>query len=247
MAPARTLVTALAAAYLCADALAFAPSRRAGLPSVGPRRTVGPRSTPMTTPSMALFDDLADGFSSLVSGGGKVEAEPALPTVVIEPDFKLAAITTALALVLDSIPYIQFILGPIVTLLAVLFAVQTTRIRFRFDDDSFELLGAGADGELEDSGENIVVGGANRWTYDSFVNWEFFPEGWIDQPQGPILVYFKETQTPEAEWEVGPGQSANSAEALAKGAVRGQVHFFPALCDTKQLREEFTRRGCAKL
>ena len=56
MAPARTLVTALAAAYLCADALAFAPSRRAGLPSVGPRRTVGPRSTPMTTPSMALFD-----------------------------------------------------------------------------------------------------------------------------------------------------------------------------------------------
>ena len=49
------------------------------------------------------------------------------------------------------------------------------------------------------------------------------PQGWIDQPQGPILVYFKETQTPEGEWEVGPGQSANSAEALAKGAVRGQV------------------------
>lgn len=36
-----------------------------------------------------------------------MEAEPALPTVVIEPDFKLAAITTALALVLDSIPYVR--------------------------------------------------------------------------------------------------------------------------------------------
>mmetsp|Transcript_9645 Transcript_9645/g.18931 ORF Transcript_9645/g.18931 Transcript_9645/m.18931 type:complete len:104 (+) Transcript_9645:491-802(+) len=98
-----------------------------------------------------------------------------------------------------------------------------------------------------DSGENIVVGGDNRWTYDSFVNYAFFPEGWIDQPQGPILVYFKETQTPEAEWDVGPGKSANGADAIAKGAVPGQVHFFPALCDTKQLRDEFERRGCAKL
>jgi len=83
--------------------------------------------------------------------------------------------------------------------------------------------------------------------YDSFVNYAFFPEGWIDQPQGPILVYFKETQTPEAEWDVGPGKSANGADAIAKGAVPGQVHFFPALCDTKQLRDEFERRGCAKL
>ena len=107
MAPARTLVAALAAACLCADsaALSFAPSRHARLPAaVGPRRSVR-RSAPFT-PSMALFDELADGFNQMVSGGGKVEAEPALPTVVIEPDFKLAAITTALALVLDSIPYV---------------------------------------------------------------------------------------------------------------------------------------------
>jgi len=84
-----------------------------------------------------------------------------------------------------------------------------------------------------DSGENIVVGGDNRWTYDSFVNYAFFPEGWIDQPQGPILVYFKETQTPEAEWDVGPGKSANGADAIAKGAVPGQVQ-----------RENVHRRYC---
>ena len=42
-----------------------------------------------------------------------------------------------------------------------------------------------------DSGENVVVGGANRWGYDTFVNWRFFPS--VDFP---ILVYFKENQTP---------------------------------------------------
>lgn len=99
----------------------------------------------------------------------------------------------------------------------------------------------------ENTGENIVVGGENKWSYGSFVNWEFFPKDWVDQPQGPILVYFKETQTPETEWDVGPGQNANSPEALAAGALRGQVHFFPALCDVKQMRAEFERRGCAKL
>lgn len=26
-------------------------------------------------------------------------------------------------------------------------------------------------GELNDSGENFAVGGRNRWTYDSFVDW----------------------------------------------------------------------------
>ena len=31
-----------------------------------------------------------------------------------------------------------------------------------------------------------------RGRYDSFVNWEFFPS--VDVP---ILVYFKETQTPQ--------------------------------------------------
>ena len=54
------------------------------------------------------------------------------------------------------------------------------------------------------------MGGANRWKYDSFVNWEFFPS--VDLP---ILVYFKETQTPQDQWDVGPGQWANGADALA--------------------------------
>ena len=39
----------------------------------------------------------------------------------------------------------------------------------------------------------------------------------------PILVYFKETQTPEENWNVGPGEQANSEEAIAKGA--GKIIF----------------------
>jgi hypothetical protein len=50
------------------------------------------------------------------------------------------------------------------------------------------------------------------------VNWEFFPS-----EQLPILVYFKEIQTPADKWDVGPGKWANGNEALQKGAVKGQV------------------------
>lgn len=175
------------------------------------------------------------------------EAEPEpepLPDVVVDPDFKLAAIFLVAGVLLDTIPYIQLTLGPFVTLLGLLFLVQTFRVRFSFDQEAFELLGGGGS---EKSGENIVVGGANRWNYDTFVNWEFFPKGWEDQPQGPILVYFKETQTPSDKWQEGPGAKANSEEAIANGAVPGQVHFFPALCDCQQLKEEFQKRKCAKL
>ena len=77
------------------------------------------------------------------------------------------------------------------------------RLDFTFDDEAFEL----KSGE-EDIGENVVVGGANRWAYNTFVNYETFPKGW----DVPILVYFKETQTPESQWGVGPGEMANSAD-----------------------------------
>jgi hypothetical protein len=194
-----------------------------------------------------------DAFTNIFAGIKKkaetaTEQAPKKPVyddVVIRPDYKLAAIFLSAGIALDFVPYLQLLPGPLITLLGILFLVQTARIRFIFDADAFELVQGGD--SLQSSGENVVVGGANRWTYDSFVNYDFFPKGWVDQPQGPILVYFKETQTPSDKWNEGPGQSANSEEKIAAGAVPGQVHFFPALCDTKQLRAEFAKRGCAKL
>jgi hypothetical protein len=114
--------------------------------------------------------------------------------VVIGKDFRLSAFFLGGGLLLDQIPYLQLTLGPIVTLLGILFLVQTFRLNFVCDDSTFSLQDTSS--EEASIGENIVVGGENRWTYDSFVNYDFFPAGWIDQPQGPILVYFKETQTP---------------------------------------------------
>jgi len=46
--------------------------------------------------------------------------------------------------------------------------------------------------ELEDWGENYVVGGKNSWKLNKFINYEFFPNEYF-----PVLVYFKETQTPK--------------------------------------------------
>ena len=170
---------------------------------------------------------------------------------LIDPDFRCAALFLVPGLLLDTIPYIQLTLGPIVTLLGLLFLVQTFRIRFRFNEDNALELATVADlqGNLQESGENMIVGGANVWACDTIVNYDFFPNGWIDSPWGaPILVYFKETQTPADKWNEGPGERANDPAKIAAGeAVAGQVHFFPCVCNPQQIREEFEKRNCGKL
>ena len=56
----------------------------------------------------------------------------------------------------------------------------------------------------------MVVGGENRWKYDTFVNWDFLPS-----EDFPILVYFRETQTPASSREEVP---------LVVDELDGQVH-----------------------
>ena len=185
-----------------------------------------------------------DFFSSLLQGNktnsnqAKEEPKPKLPDVVIDPDFRIAAAFAAVGGLIFGITggsvygYIQ---GGITELFALLLAVQATRVRFIFDETAFELkIGSGDGDELKSSGENIVVGGENRWTYDSFVNYDFFPKRGL-----PILVYFKENQTPEDKWNEGPGGMDKVGG--------GQVHFFPAFCNVDQLKEQFALRGCAKI
>ena len=184
--------------------------------------------------------------SSRFVQGNRIGDSAQEDVVVIDKDFRLAGLFLTVGIILDRIPWIQLTLGPLVTLLGILFLVQTFRVRFVCDSSGFAL-----ENTTKESGENIIVGGENRWAYPSFVNYEFFPKGWIDSPLSfvlpPILVYFKETQTPKEMWEQSIGEKANSAEALANGAKPGQVHFLPALCNCKQLRSEWERRGCSKL
>jgi Protein of unknown function (DUF3119) len=73
------------------------------------------------------------------------------------------------------------------TIFGAFLAFQTTTLRFQFDDQSFSLVKV--DGSK--IGENVVVGGENSWQYKTFVNYDFLPS-----KDFPILVYFKETQTP---------------------------------------------------
>jgi len=174
------------------------------------------------------------GFVQGLFSGGTAVAQPktpAIPDVVVDSDYTLAAVFASIGLssVLLGHDIFTSVIGGLFVLLATLFAVQASRIRFVFDGEAFELknIGSGDDEQqLADSGENFVVGGANRWKYDSFVNYEFFPKG----SPVPILVYFKEVQTVKED-----------------GSNDGQIHFFPAIANCKQLEEQFELRGCAKI
>ena len=204
-----------------------------------------------------LKTSLNNSFQSSLAKLFKNEASttiktPKIPDVTIDSDYNLAILFGLVGLIiialnpskscdLDGIcpPSVAgSVLGGIPLLLASLFAVQAGRVRFLFDETAFELKYVTKTGDLEpmlvDSGENVVVGGANRWDYGTFVNWKFFPS--VDTP---ILVYFKENQTPEEKWSEGPGGLDK------KGG--GQVHFFPVICNAKQLENQFKIRGCATL
>lgn len=211
-------------------------------------------AAPSSSSRLHMFDFLkgtGDAAASILKTPSSKPPPPKYDAVTIDPDYRVAGLFLALGAALDTIPYVQWTLGLVTTALGLLFLVQTFRIRFVFDEENcLELKTARAGSEeLKDAGENVVVGGANRWACDTIVNYDFFPKGWIDgNPVGPILVYFKETQTPSESWNEGPGRSANDPDKIAAGqAVAGQVHFFPAVCNSQQIRAEFEKRGCGKI
>ena len=115
------------------------------------------------------------------------------------------------------------------TVFSLFLAFQTTTLRFAFDEDSFSLVRASGD----KTPENVVVGGENRWKYSSFSNYDFLPSRGF-----PILVYFREDQTPAENREEVP---------LVVDNLEGQVHFFPAISNTKQLEDGFVKHNCKHL
>ncbi|KAK9141703.1 hypothetical protein Syun_011103 [Stephania yunnanensis] len=146
-------------------------------------------------------------------------------TVIPDPDYRIPVVLLGLS---GGLAYADNLIGAVpVGLLGLLLLFQvtiivigltsftvylTTRVRFVFDDEALEVK---IGDQLEESGENVFVGGKNRWKYSTFVNWELW---W---PNFPILVYFKETQTkPE-----------------------GQVHFFPVIFNGKQLYDVMVERA----
>jgi len=171
---------------------------------------------------------------------------------VIAPSYELTSVFIALStafipgeagsLAIGNNPKVAkvaaFVLGLPIFFFGLFLAYQATTLRFTFDDTDFSLVKS----DLSSTGENVVVGGENRWAYKSFVNYEFFPSETF-----PVLVYFKETQTPKEVWMIGPGEVANSPDALSKGAKPGQVHFFPVIGNPRAIKAEFVSHGCAKI
>jgi len=88
--------------------------------------------------------------------------------------------------------------------------------------------------ELEDWGENYVVGGKNSWKLNKIINYKFFPNEFF-----PVLVYFKETQTPKEKWNMGIG--------VLDKRENGQMHWFPAICNCMDLKKEWEARGVKKM
>lgn len=147
-------------------------------------------------------------FSVNARFGGNLKT--AKETVVPDPDYRIPVVLlgTAAALVYTD----NLLPAAPIGLLGLLLLFQTTRVRFVFDGEALEVK---VGNEMQESGENVFVGGKNRWKYSTFVNWEFW---W---PSFPVLVYFKETQTkPE-----------------------GQVHFFPVIFNGRQLYDVMVERA----
>ncbi|KAL7497913.1 hypothetical protein ACHAWT_009422 [Skeletonema menzelii] len=169
---------------------------------------------------------------------------------VVDRDFSVATILMVVGIWLtcfgpSNYPEVDMIGGIFHIWFGAFIGKQTMKTRAVFTKDSFELrtvtnkhLGLQADkGLAPKERKNYVLGTDNKWKYSSFVNWDFFPS--VDLP---ILVYFKETQTPK-EMQIKGSLGARQMDRRDNG----QMHFFPAYANAKQLREQFESHRCQKI
>lgn len=171
----------------------------------------------------------------------------AMQDVMVEPNYFLTwAVALLCPLIIwyhpsyatDGSPSLIGVCGGIFHLLfAALLWVQTRRVRLVMHKDGFEfynIKGPHLDLDngawLEAKPDNYVVGTPNRWTYDSIINYGFFPS-----IEFPVIVYFKETMTPEEKW--------SRWFAAFDSYGRGQPHFFPGIVDVYKFRDEMEARG----
>mmetsp|Transcript_17557 Transcript_17557/g.26023 ORF Transcript_17557/g.26023 Transcript_17557/m.26023 type:complete len:254 (-) Transcript_17557:321-1082(-) len=167
--------------------------------------------------------------------------------VMIEPDYYLSWAMAALGfLIMWYHPSYDPAGGPSLVgiaggcfhiLFGALLWVQTRRVRCVFEKDAFEfynIKGTSLDLEkgayLQAKPGNYVTGTTNRWNYDTITNWGFFPS-----LEYPVICYFKETETPEEQWD--------KWFAAFDSYGRGQPHFFPGILNVKQFKEQLEARG----
>ena len=230
---------------LAASSAAFEPATKAFLAGSHQQQYYHTRATATVTVLRAAStpNDLS-AFENETSGKG----ERYLSVVELDKDYRLAAATLALGACLEFLLDPTMLMGThhLLTPLGLYLAWLTSQLQFIFQDDELTILNQNRPGETV---QDIFTGVDSCWDTRSIVNYAFFPEGWIDQPMAiPLLIYIKETQTSPTMWYEGLGTYANSVDRIvSKQAVPGQVHFLPAICNARQLRNELIRRECNKL
>jgi hypothetical protein len=183
--------------------------------------------------ALLLWCCQASGLVALPLGGKKLNdirllaTRGKLDSVVVPNDFRLSGGVMSLSFITTIVGGTQSALpATVLSVLGLFLAFQTRRVRLLFDDEALEVKtidsSRGADKKaLADSGENWAVGGKNRWNYSSINKWFFLPSKRL-----PILLYFRETQTP------------GSTEAGRKG----QLHLFPAIMNPAVLDSVMSQR-----
>ena len=141
---------------------------------------------------------------------------------VIPGDYRIGGVLLSVATFLGPVCHLWTQFG-VHGFLGAFLTLQASRVRFRFSDTELDVVfidpGADDDDALtidtDSSGDNkLQGGGANKWSFESVQNWEFWFPGF------PVLVYYKENQTkPE-----------------------GQPHFFLIIMDGKKLYSEMLEK-----
>jgi hypothetical protein len=184
-----------------------------------------------------IFDSSLAFHSSLLLRRTPVVAPLQDTATLVEQSYNLAAGSAVIGTAFGVAENFKGNLGKLFGAGAIVFtlfggfvAYQTATLAFKFDDDSFSLVKA--DGSS--IGENVVVGGENRWRLNSIVNYDFYPSS-----KFPILVYFKETQTATT--------ARVDAPAIIDDGLEGQAHYFPAIARSDRLIELFEKNNCKHL
>lgn len=107
---------------------------------------------------------------------------------------------------------------------------KTNNVRFNFDETEFQLVKS--DGSS--IGEHPIFSGEYRWGLGTdIVNYGFLPSSDI-----PIFLYLKENKTPP---------NLRIPSPIVVDNLPGQVHIFPMIGNSLQLKHGFQHAGCQEL
>ena len=183
------------------------------------------------------YNSKIPSFNSLVKSKSKLQSFDGIDSIqIIDTSFNLAAGNLVIGTTFGLLENLKnkaakvFGAGAIVfTVIGLFFGYQTASLRLTFDSDSFSVVKS----DTLVAGTNPVVGGSNSWKYDSIVDYDFLPS-----QNFPILLYFKETQTPKENWVEIP---------ITIDKAEGQQHFLPSIASVDQLVKSFESHGIKKV